>query len=145
MGKEVSRSIPSLDMAPSMIEDTFFRPVAAKRHRQDTAFAAACRALWPSRHNYGLAAFAGRPKRTARAWISGDRRPPVSVLLAVQSLLQTQSASMATIAAFLASEAQTRKREPLRRSGWAEVRERDGAGSQPRDARWRGGRVTRWG
>jgi hypothetical protein len=33
-----------------------------------------------------------------------------------------------------------REREPRRLTGWAEIRERSGPGSMPRDGRWRGGR-----
>lgn len=120
--------------------DTPKSPSAPRQPRDDTTFAAACRVLWPGHHAAGLAAYAGRPKATARSWIGGHRRPPVSVIRAVESALKSKASQASSLAAVMGSEAAKREREPPRRSGWAVVKVRDGAGSLARDARWRGGR-----
>jgi len=126
-----------------MSTDTPPPPTAPRHPRADTHLSAACRNLWPGRHAAELAAFTGRPKATCRAWLSGRRRPPVSVLRAVASALHSRAQEALSIEAFLKTEADARDREPVRRQGWASVCERSGPGSVPRDNRWRGGRKSR--
>ena len=123
-----------------MSTDTPPPPSAPRQPHDDTHLAAACRNLWPGRHAAELAAYVGRPKATCRAWISGRRRPPVSVLRAVASALLSRAQEALSIEAFLKSEANARDREPVKLRGWASVSERSGPGCVPRDGRWRGGR-----
>ena len=125
-----------------MSTDTLPPPSAQEQHHDATHLAAACRNLWPGRHAAELAAFTGRPKATCRAWLSGRRRPPVSVLRAVGGALHSRAQEALSIGAFLKTEADARDREPIKRQGWASVCERSGLGSVPRDGRWRGGRRT---
>ena len=100
----------------------------------------AARTLWPERHAAGLAALAGCPKSTARAWLSGRNRPPISVLRAVIHALHLRAEVCLSIKPFMESEVTAREREPRRLAGWAEIKEWDGPGTIPRDGRWRGGR-----
>ena len=115
-------------------------PSPAQMQRHDAArLREACRCLWPDRQAAGLAALVGCPKSTARAWLSGHRRPPPSTLHRVIHALHERAAICSTVEAFLQSELAAREREPIRRTGWAEIRDRDGSGIL-RDGRWRGGR-----
>jgi len=114
-----------------------------RRPRHDAAeLRAAAETLWPERCAAGMAAHLGRPKATTRCWLAGRRRPPIGVLSAVCAELQRRAEVAMSVRAFLREEALRREREPRRLSGWADIRERDGPGSAPRDGRWRGG--SRW-
>jgi hypothetical protein len=104
-------------------------------------------ALSPDAPNAALARITGRPKATARAWIAGRRRPPVAVLLKVQEELRRRARDMWEIGnngGALDCEIWRRRREPKPKlCGFFEVKQRDGPGSVPRDARNRLGRPTK--
>jgi hypothetical protein len=123
------------------VTDTTATPIVARKPpRTETWLSQAAKCLWPGAHNVGLASLVGRPKTTTKAWIAGTRRAPPGVLRVVEHALRAKAEVALSAAAFLKSEIAAREREPIRRSGWAEVRQRDGLGSLPRDGRWRGGR-----
>jgi len=73
-----------------------------------------------------------------RVWVSFRRRPPVYVLQHLHNQLEEQARVSWTLAADLQRQLWLRPRKPERLPrGFSEVRERDGLGSDPRDARWR--------
>ena len=72
----------------------------------------AARILWPGAHNRGLARFAGVTLGTARSWNRGRRRPPVSVLTAVQNRIAEVASEAGTIALWMRTEVAAREREP---------------------------------
>ena len=118
-------------------------PIAEQQRYPDTAFSIACKSLWPLRHCAGLAAHLNRPNSTARSWISGRRPVPSWVLSVVSSLLASKGRDLMTMAdqiAYDATKAAQIRRMPR---GFQIVRPRDGAGSLPRDGRWKGGRARK--
>ena len=76
------------------------------------AIADAARIPWPGAHNRGLARFTGVALGTARSWNRGRRRPPVSVLTAVQNRIADVASEAGTIALWMRSEVAAREREP---------------------------------
>jgi hypothetical protein len=105
------------------------------------------RMLSPDRPILFLARLAGRPRASAKAWASGHRRPSIAVLKSVLGAIRRRQAECAGIAPLevrqilsgLAYELEDviRKRsyEVRRRTGFNEIKERDGPGSVPRDGR----------
>jgi hypothetical protein len=80
------------------------------------------------------------PKATARSWRQGHRRAPLPVVRRIHRLLQERAAECNDLWRLLGIEIVRREGEPPHRRGFMEIRERDGPGSVPRDARWRSGR-----
>jgi hypothetical protein len=111
-------------------------------HRRDNArlIFRAAQALFPGAPSALLACACGVPKATARSWRQGRRRPPKPVLERVRLMLQARAAQCNELWREYGIEIARRDGEPLRRRGFMEVRERDGPGSVPRDARNRLGR-----
>jgi hypothetical protein len=72
----------------------------------------AAKLLWPAAHNRGLARFTGVPVATARSWNRGLRRPPVSVLRAIDRRLTDLASRAGSIAQFLRTDIARREREP---------------------------------
>jgi len=121
----------------------------------DTLIREAARALNRHRPISLLAHLAGRPRPSAKAWATGHRRPPIVVLKSVLEAIRQRQAECARTAPL--EERQTlsgaaheleemiRKRsyEIRHLTGFNKVRERDGPGSVPRDARNRLGRPRR--
>jgi hypothetical protein len=75
-----------------------------------------------------------------RSWRQGDRRPPKHVLERVRLMLQARAAECNELWREYGVEIARREGEHFHRRGFMEVRERDGPGSVPRDARNRRGR-----
>jgi hypothetical protein len=101
---------------------------------------AAARALNPDKPIRTLAALVRCPRPTAKAWANGHRRPPVVVLKILRDLLKNRQAALFQLIPALENVIMQREREPTRRTGFNEIRERDGPGSLPRDGRNRRGR-----
>jgi hypothetical protein len=80
------------------------------------------------------------PKATARSWRQGHRRAPVRVLRELRLQLQARGAECSSLCREFDIAIARREGEPPRRRGFMEIRERDGPGSVPRDARNRLGR-----
>ena len=100
----------------------------------------ASRLLFAGKPNAMLANALGQKRSTVRSWIRGDRRPPIWVLELVRRLLNDYTTRANDLAYPFDCEIRLWKAEPKRRVGFLEIRERDGPGSTPRDARWRYGR-----
>jgi len=84
----------------------------------------------------------GSPKVMTRVWVSCRRRPPIYVLQHLHNQLEEQARVNWTLAVDLQHQLWLRPREPeTLPQGFLEVRERDGPGSLPRDARWRLGKA----
>ena len=79
-----------------------------------------------------------RPRSTVKAWMAGRRRAPVADLRRLHELVRMVLAQAADVAAELEGDILLLEREPRRRVGFLEVRERDGLGSEARAGRWRG-------
>jgi hypothetical protein len=109
----------------------------------NTAIRTAGRVLNPDRPIMALAELARCPRSTAKSWATGHRRPPVDRLKLVHGLLVSRIALATRTASELVSEITRRERERPQRSGFHEVRSRDGAGSPPRDGRNRLGHPRR--
>jgi hypothetical protein len=121
----------------------------------NTLIREAARALDHHRPIRLLADLAGRPRPTARSWATGHRRPPLPILKTLLEVLRQRQAERTGVAPL--EERQTlsglayeldyliRKRsyEVRRRTGFNEIRQRDGPGSAPRDGRNRRGRPKR--
>ena len=64
----------------------------------DGAFVkAAAYLLSPTSPAAYIADLTGRPKNTARSWMSGHRRPPVEVLKAIRQALQARGAEIGSL------------------------------------------------
>ncbi len=111
-------------------------------HRHDAHLLdSAAQALFAGAPNALLARACGVRKPTVRSWRKGYRRAPLSVLRQVRLKLQARAAECNDIWRQLGIEIARREGEaPRRPRGFMEVRERDGPGSMPRDARNRRGR-----
>jgi len=121
----------------------------------NTLIREAARALDRRRPIRLLATLACRPRASIRSWATGHRRPPLPILKALLEIIRQRQAERADVAPL--EERQTlsslryeldhviRKRsyEVRRRTGFNEIRERDGPGSVPRDGRNRLGRPKR--
>jgi hypothetical protein len=82
-------------------------------------------------------------KATARDWRRDRRRAPKPVLKQLRELAQVRAAECCEICRDLDNAIARRDVEFIPRRGFMEVRERDGPGSVPRDARNRLGRPKR--
>jgi hypothetical protein len=78
------------------------------------------------------------PRSTVKGWYTGRRRPPIWVLKHFRHLLQVRDETEHVQQ--LDYLIRQRMGEPPRRTGFNEVRQRDGPGSVPRDGRNRLGR-----
>jgi hypothetical protein len=113
------------------------------------------RLLSPDRPIVQLARLGGCPRPTAKSWATGHRRPSVGILKAALEAIRERQTGRADVAKLeerqtisgLAYELEDmiRKRsyETRHLTGFNAVRERDGPGSVPRDARNRLGRPRR--
>jgi hypothetical protein len=108
----------------------------------DTLIRRAARALDPGRPTWLLQSLCRSPRQTVRSWSTHHRRPPIAVLEIVREALKGRQALLVGLIAELDDHIAQRKREPILRRGFHEVRPRDGAGSPPRDARNRLGRPS---
>ena len=110
-----------------------------------TPFFLACHHLWPGRPAAGLARTLGRSKATCRSWLEGLRGTPPEVMDALAAVLRGHAAQSLALAESLNREADRAKAKPWKARGWQVVKERDGPGSWPRDARNRMGRPRKEG
>ena len=121
------------------VNDTMPQPPITAMHRpRATAVGRAAKLLYWGTPTAGMARSFQRPRSTVKAWIAGRRRPSVEDLRRLHRLVRTIVALAADVAAELEGDILLREREPKRRRGFLEVRERDGRGSEPRGERWRG-------
>lgn len=109
----------------------------------DTVIRAAACALNPDRPIMTLAALARGRRSTAKSWATGHRRPSITTLKILLDLLKDRRASLYQLISELEYAIMRREGEPRRRTGFNEIRERDGPGSVPRDGRNRHGRPSR--
>jgi hypothetical protein len=109
----------------------------------DTVIRNAGCALNPDRPIMTLAELARRPRSTVRSWVRLRRRPPIAVLKAVRDALKERQAALLALMPQLDQIIMKREFEPKRRTGFNEIRQRDGPGSVPRDGRNRLGRPKR--
>lgn len=77
----------------------------------------AVRELWYAASSRGLAGAVGRPYGTARAWITGRRRPPPDVMRALARWLRQHASTALELAAALDTAATARERAPRRLTG----------------------------
>ena len=103
----------------------------------------AARALFAGAPTSLLARFSGAAKATARDWRKDRRRPPKPVLKRLREEAQRRAAECCEICRDLDNAIARRDVEFIPRRGFMEIRERDGPGSVPRDARNRLGRPKR--
>ena len=82
-------------------------------------------------------------KATARDWRRDRRRAPKPVLKRLRELAQIRAAECGVLCRDLDNAIARRDGEFIPRRGFMEIRERDGPGSVPRDARNRLGRPKR--
>jgi hypothetical protein len=118
-----------------------------------TVIRSAARALNPDRPIMVLAGLARARARgattktwrrsTAKSWATGHRRPPIATLKILLDLLKDRRAALYQLIPELEYVITLREREPPRRTGFNEIRVRDGPGSMPRDGRNRLGRPRR--
>jgi hypothetical protein len=114
-------------------------------------------ALDPTRPIMWIMEIAGVAHSTAKtwaygskSWAYGNRRPPIEALKNMQAALRdalpegVNQKLLLELDALLKAYIWEREREPAKpRSGFNEIRERDGPGSIPRDGRNRLGRPKR--
>ena len=100
----------------------------------------AARALFAGAPSSLLARSCGVAKATARDWRKDRRRAPKPALKQLRKLAQIRAAECCEICRDLDNAIARRDVEFIPRRGFMEVRERDGPGSVPRDARNRLGR-----
>jgi hypothetical protein len=111
----------------------------------DTLIRRAARAVNSNRPITTLAGFAHAPRSTAKSWATGHRRPPIFILRILRDILKSRQAAFSQLIPALEYVIMQREREPTRRTGFNEIRERDGPGSVPRDGRNRLGRPKKMG
>jgi hypothetical protein len=109
----------------------------------DTVIRAAARLLNPDRPTKMLAGLANGRRSTAKSWATGRRRAPIVKLKILRDLLKGRQAAFFELIAELDLTVMRREVEPKRRTGFNEIRERDGPGTPPRDGRNRLGRPRR--
>lgn len=109
----------------------------------DTVIRAAARALNPDRPIMTLAGLSHGRRSTAKSWATGHRRPSVATLKILCDLLKDRRAVLYQLIPELEYVIMLRERDPPRRTGFNEIRERDGPGSKPRDGRNQLGRPRR--
>jgi hypothetical protein len=95
------------------------------------------RMLSPDRPIMLLARLAGCQRPTVKAWATGHRRPPIYILAMLREVMRDRPTGLEPE---LDYEIRKREHEPKHRTGFNQVRERDGPGSVPRDGRNRRGR-----
>jgi len=95
------------------------------------------RMLSPDRPIMQLARLAGCPRPTAKSWATGHRRPPIYILTKLREVVRDRPTGLE---GELDYEISKREFQPKLRTGFNEIRERDGPGSIPRDGRNRRGR-----
>jgi hypothetical protein len=96
------------------------------------------RTLSPDRPIMFLAQLARCPRPTAKSWTTGHRRPPVWVLDALRHMARVRG--LTGLEREFDYQIRQRTYEPKHRTGFNQIRERDGPGSTPRDGRNRLGR-----
>jgi hypothetical protein len=132
---------------PSAVHITTFAPVETAMHHMDDArlIYRAAQALFPGAPNALLARSCDVvvAKATARSWRRGHRRAPLPVLRQLRLMLQLRCVECNVLLRDFGIEIARREGEPPRRRGFMEIRERDGPGTVPRDARHRRGRPKR--
>jgi hypothetical protein len=106
----------------------------------DTVIRRAACCLNPDRPIRTLARLAHGRRSTAKAWATGHRRPSIYKLKILRDLLKDRQASLLQLIPELDLMIMKREIEPTHRTGFNEIRERDGPGSVPRDGRNRLGR-----
>jgi hypothetical protein len=109
----------------------------------DTVIRRAARALNRDKPIRTLAVLAHCPRPTAKAWANNHRRPPIVILKILRDMLKARHAALLALIPELDCAIMQREREPKHRTGFNEIRERDGPGSVPRDGRNRCGRPRR--
>jgi hypothetical protein len=109
----------------------------------DTVIRAAARALNPDRPIVILAGLARGRRSTAKSWATGHRRPSIAVLKILRDALKERQAAIGQLVPALDHVILKREIEPIQRTGFNEIKVRDGPGSIPRDARNRRGRPRR--
>jgi hypothetical protein len=82
-------------------------------------------------------------RSTAKSWATGHRRPPIATLKFLLDLLKDRRATINQLIPAIEFAIMQREREPPRRTGFNEIKERDGPGSTPHDGRNRRGRPRR--
>jgi hypothetical protein len=82
-------------------------------------------------------------RSTAKSWATGHRRPSVVILKILRDLLKDRQAALLALIPELEYAIMQREREPKHRTGFNEIKERDGPGTMPRDGRNRRGRPRR--
>jgi hypothetical protein len=107
-----------------------------------TVIRRAARALNPDRPIMMLARLARGRRSTAKSWATGHRRPSIVTLKILCDLLKDRRAALFQLIPEIENVIMLREREPTHRTGFNEIRERDGPGSVPRDGRNRRGRPT---
>src|ERR1700685_3044165 len=95
----------------------------------------AARTLNPDRPLMAFAELVRRPRSTVKSWATGRRRMPIATLKILLDLLKDRRAALYQLIPELDYVTRLREREPLRRTGFNEIRQRDGPGSIPRDGR----------
>lgn len=115
----------------------------AEGRMSDTLIRRAARALNPDRPIITLAGLACGRRSTAKSWATGRRRPSVATLKILRELLKDRQADLFQLIPQLDYLIVQREHAPTRRTGFNEIRERDGPGSIPRDGRNRFGRPRR--
>jgi hypothetical protein len=109
----------------------------------DTVIRRAAHALNPDRPIMMLAHLARCPRSTARSWATGRRRPSIAVLKVLRDALKDRQSSLFALMPELDHVIMKREYEPKNRTGFNEIRVRDGPGTAPRDGRNRLGRPKR--
>src|SRR6202040_664837 len=89
----------------------------------------------PDRPIKMLAGLANGRRSTAKSWATGHRRAPIAKLKILQDPLKGRQAALFGLIAELDLMVMRREVEPRRRTGFNEIRVRDGPGSAPRDGR----------
>jgi hypothetical protein len=108
----------------------------------DTVIRRAAFSLNPERPIMTLAGLARAPRSTAKSWATGRRRPSVVILEILRDQLKDRQAALFQLIAELDCVIIQRERESKRRTGFNEIKVRDGPGSIPRDGRNRLGRPS---
>lgn len=106
----------------------------------DTVIRRAAAALNPDRPIRALATLGRCPRSTAKSWATFHRRPPVPVLKALREAINARQSVIFAVISDLDLMIMKREYEPRRRTGFNEIKVRDGPGSIPRDGRNRHGR-----
>jgi hypothetical protein len=106
----------------------------------DTVIRRAAFSLSPDRPIRMLALLSHAPRSTARSWATGRRRPRVVILQMLRDKLKARHAALLALIFELEYLIAVRESEPRRRTGFNEIKERDGPGSIARDGRNRLGR-----